>query len=151
VPIGQRYAVKDLMAAMRRHAARQGGPVNVAWVLMAGINTGPRRARALARLLDGTPVRVSVIDVNDPDGPLPARVRCGARDLPFRAGRGRAVLRPAVFGGADITLPAECWRHGALGLSAAAPPSASSTRAQKFAIAACSFAGVSMSDARSSA
>jgi 23S rRNA (adenine2503-C2)-methyltransferase len=68
VPIGQRYAVTDLMAAMRRHAARHGGPVNVAWVLMAGVNTGPEEARALARLLDGAPVRVSVIDVNDPDG-----------------------------------------------------------------------------------
>jgi 23S rRNA (adenine2503-C2)-methyltransferase len=40
----------------------------VAWVLMAGVNTGPDEARALARLLDGAPVRVSVIDVNDPTG-----------------------------------------------------------------------------------
>ena len=56
------------MNAMRRHAARHRGPVNVAWVLMAGVNTGPEEARALARLLDGAPVRVSVIDVNDPDG-----------------------------------------------------------------------------------
>ena len=68
VPIGQRYAVADLMNAMRRHAARHRGPVNVAWVLMAGVNTGPEEARALARLLDGAPVRVSVIDVNDPEG-----------------------------------------------------------------------------------
>jgi len=68
VPIGQRYAVADLVSAMRRHAARHGGPVNLAWVLMAGVNTGPEEARALARLLDGAPVRVSVIDVNDPEG-----------------------------------------------------------------------------------
>ena len=56
------------MAAMRRHAARRGGPVHLAWVLMAGVNTGEEEARALARLLDGAPVRVSVIDVNDPTG-----------------------------------------------------------------------------------
>jgi 23S rRNA (adenine2503-C2)-methyltransferase len=68
VPMGQRYPVADLVDAMRRHAARRGGPVHVAWVLMAGVNTDPAGARELARLLSGSPVRVSVIDVNDPEG-----------------------------------------------------------------------------------
>ncbi len=68
MPIGQRYGVADLVEAMRRHAARHGGPVHLAWVLMAGVNTGEDEARALARLLDGAPVRISVIDVNDPTG-----------------------------------------------------------------------------------
>jgi len=68
VPLGQRYPVGDLVGAMRRHAARRGGPVHLAWVLMSGVNTGPEEARELARLLDGAPVRLSVIDVNDPTG-----------------------------------------------------------------------------------
>ena len=68
VPAGQRYPVADLVDAMRRHAVRRGGPVHIAWVLMAGINTDPEEARELARLLAGTRVRVSVIDVNDADG-----------------------------------------------------------------------------------
>jgi 23S rRNA (adenine2503-C2)-methyltransferase len=68
VPLGQRYPVEDLVDAMRRHAARRGGPVHVAWVLMAGVNTDPAEARELARLLQGSPARVSVIDVNDPSG-----------------------------------------------------------------------------------
>jgi 23S rRNA (adenine2503-C2)-methyltransferase len=68
VPIGQRYAVGDLVDAMRRHAARRGGPVHLAWVLMAGVNTGREEAHELGRLLGATPVRVSVIDVNDPTG-----------------------------------------------------------------------------------
>jgi 23S rRNA (adenine2503-C2)-methyltransferase len=68
VPIGQRYPVADLVEAMRRHASRRGGLVHLAWVLMAGVNTGADEARALARVLAGTPVRVSVIDVNDPTG-----------------------------------------------------------------------------------
>jgi 23S rRNA (adenine2503-C2)-methyltransferase len=68
LPIGQRYPAADLVAAMRRHSERRGGPVNLAWVLMSGVNTGPEEARELARLLDGAPVRVSVIDVNDPTG-----------------------------------------------------------------------------------
>ena len=41
MPITARYDVPALAAAMRRHAARWRGPVNLAWVLMAGVNTGP--------------------------------------------------------------------------------------------------------------
>jgi 23S rRNA (adenine2503-C2)-methyltransferase len=68
MPITARHDVPELAEAMRRHAARRGGPVNLAWVLMAGINTGADEARELGRLFAGTPVRLSVIDVNDPTG-----------------------------------------------------------------------------------
>jgi 23S rRNA (adenine2503-C2)-methyltransferase len=68
MPITARYDVPELAAAMRRHAARRGGPIHLAWVLMAGVNTGPDEARELGRLFAGVPVRVSVIDVNDPTG-----------------------------------------------------------------------------------
>jgi 23S rRNA (adenine2503-C2)-methyltransferase len=68
MPITTRYDVPELAAAMRRHAARRGGPIHLAWVLMAGVNTGPDEARELGRLFAGVPVRVSVIDVNDPTG-----------------------------------------------------------------------------------
>lgn len=68
MPIGRRYAVADLARAMRRHAARHGGPLNLAWVLMSGINTGADEAAELARVFAGARLRVSVIDVNDPVG-----------------------------------------------------------------------------------
>ena len=68
MPIGRRYAVADLAAAMRRHAARQGGPITLAWVLLSGVNTGAEEAAELARLFAGARLRVSVIDVNDPSG-----------------------------------------------------------------------------------
>ena len=68
MPITARHDVPELAAAMRRHAARRGGPVHLAWVLMAGVNTGADEAGELARLFAGVPVRVSVIDVNDPTG-----------------------------------------------------------------------------------
>lgn len=68
VPLNARYDVPALAAAMRRHAERRGGPVNLAWVLMAGVNSGPEEARALGRLFAGRRVRLSVIDVNDPEG-----------------------------------------------------------------------------------
>jgi len=68
VPLTARYDVPELAAAMRRHAAARGGPVHLAWVLIAGFNTGPDEAHELGRLFRGVPLRVSVIDVNDPTG-----------------------------------------------------------------------------------
>jgi 23S rRNA (adenine2503-C2)-methyltransferase len=68
VPVAARYDVPELAAAMRRHAVARGGPVNLAWVLIAGFNTGADEARELARLFKGLRVRLSVIDVNDPTG-----------------------------------------------------------------------------------
>ena len=68
VPLARRHPVEALAAAMRRHAQRRGGPVNLAWVMMAGINTGADEARELGRLFAGVKVRLSAIDVNDPTG-----------------------------------------------------------------------------------
>ena len=68
VPLTARYAVPELVAAVRRHAEARGGPVHLAWVLISGFNTGEDEARELGRLFRGVPLRVSVIDVNDPTG-----------------------------------------------------------------------------------
>ena len=111
VPIGQRYAVADLVDAMRRHAAPRGGPIHLAWVLMAGVNTGPEEARELARLCAGAAVRVSVIDVNDPTGRF--RRADDAERGPFLgalAARGLPFVR-RYSGGPDI--------HAACGMLAA--------------------------------
>jgi 23S rRNA (adenine2503-C2)-methyltransferase len=91
VPIGRTYSVAELAAAMRRHAARRGGPVHLAWVLMAGVNTGPEEARELSRLFSGVPLRVSVIEVNDPTG---AFVRAGDEER----GRFLSALSAAGIG-----------------------------------------------------
>jgi 23S rRNA (adenine2503-C2)-methyltransferase len=68
VPAARRHAVEALAAAMVRHARRRGGPVHLAWVLMSGVNSGPEEAREIRRLIPDLPVRLSVIDVNDPTG-----------------------------------------------------------------------------------
>jgi 23S rRNA (adenine2503-C2)-methyltransferase len=68
VPVGRRYPVAALAAAMRRHQEKHGGPVHLAWVLMSGVNTGDDEARELGRLFAGVKVRLSAIDVNDPTG-----------------------------------------------------------------------------------
>jgi 23S rRNA (adenine2503-C2)-methyltransferase len=68
MPITRAHAIADLCRALRRHAAARGGPVHLAWVLMAGVNTGADEAREMRRLFPDVAVRVSVIDVNDPTG-----------------------------------------------------------------------------------
>ena len=42
--------------------------MHLGWVLMSGVNTGPDEADAIARHFAGGPVRVHLIDVNDPSG-----------------------------------------------------------------------------------
>ncbi len=68
LPVARRFEIADLAAALRRHGERHGGRIHVAWVLMSGVNSGEDEAEGLARLFDGAPLRVSVIDVNDPTG-----------------------------------------------------------------------------------
>ena len=68
VPLAKKYSVAELAAAMRRHADRHGGPVHLGWVLMSGVNSGEDEAEAIARQFSGGPVRVHLIDVNDPSG-----------------------------------------------------------------------------------
>ena len=69
LPIAKRWGVGDLAEAMKRHARDRGkGVAALAWVMMAGINTGAEEAAELARLFRGVKVRLSLIDVNDPTG-----------------------------------------------------------------------------------
>lgn len=68
LPVASRWPVEELARAMLRHAERGGGRVNLAWVLMAGVNSQPEEAQRLRLLFPGARLRVSVIDVNDPSG-----------------------------------------------------------------------------------
>jgi 23S rRNA (adenine2503-C2)-methyltransferase len=102
MPITHRYGVADLAAAMRGHAAARGGPVNLAWVLMSGVNTGEDEAAELARHFAGVPVRLSLIDVNDPSGRFhPPEARERSAFLSALGARGIAFVR-RYSGGPDI-------------------------------------------------
>ncbi len=68
LPVAGRWPVDLLAEAMKRLARRQRNVINLAFVLMSGINTGADEARELGRLFKGERVRLSVIDVNDPTG-----------------------------------------------------------------------------------
>src|SRR5436309_12369158 len=105
IPVGRRYMVADLAAAMRRHAETRGDRVHLAWVLMSGINTGQDEAEELARLFRGAVLRLSVIDVNDPTGTLK---RADDTEPPAfftaLARRGIGLIR-RYSGGADLHPP----------------------------------------------
>jgi 23S rRNA (adenine2503-C2)-methyltransferase len=53
--------------AVREHAALR-GRVTLEYVMISGVNVGPEDAAALARLLEGIPVRLNPIAVNDVTG-----------------------------------------------------------------------------------
>jgi 23S rRNA (adenine2503-C2)-methyltransferase len=102
VPTGRRFAVPDLLEPVRVRALRRREPVHLAWVLLAGINTGAEEAAELARLLGGTPVRLSLVDVQDETGRFtaPGEAERGAFLDALRR-EGLAFVR-RYSGGADI-------------------------------------------------
>jgi 23S rRNA (adenine2503-C2)-methyltransferase len=102
VPTGRRFEVEELLEPMLRRARRRGEPVHLAWVLITGFNTGEDEAAELARLVDGLPVRLSLVDVRDDTGRFLApqeRERHAFLDALRR--HGLAFVR-RYSGGADI-------------------------------------------------
>jgi len=122
VPLTARYGVPELARAMRRHAAARGGPVNLAWVLVSGFNTGAEEARELASLFKGVAVRLSVIDVNDPTGEHErASDAERGRFLSALAGAGLGFVR-RYSGGPDIDAACGMLASRARGGASLPPP-----------------------------
>ncbi len=115
MPITRKYGVPELAEAMRRHAARRGETVNLAFVLIAGFNTGADEATEMARLFRGVPVRLSLIDVNDPTGEFqaPSDEERG-RFLTALSNAGIGFVR-RYSGGADIHAACGMLASGARG------------------------------------
>lgn len=68
VPIAARTPVAEVMAAARRHALDRRDRVMLAYVCISGENVAREDAQALGELVGDTPVRLDLIDVNDPTG-----------------------------------------------------------------------------------
>lgn len=112
LPVAARWEVAALAEAMRRHAVSRREVVHIAWTLISGWNTGEDEAAELARLFDGVPVRVSVIDVNDPSGRF-GRAGDDERGRFLEALRARGLMFSRRYsGGPDI--------HAACGMLASA-------------------------------
>jgi 23S rRNA (adenine2503-C2)-methyltransferase len=68
MPIEKTHPLPELMDAIREYHAVTGKRVTLSWATMAGVNTSAEDARQIAALTAGMPVRLDLIDVNDPSG-----------------------------------------------------------------------------------
>jgi 23S rRNA (adenine2503-C2)-methyltransferase len=111
LPIAGRHPLRDLAAALRDHARASGERVTLAWVLLGGVNSDSEEVRALKELFAGVPLRLNLIDVNDPrpDGFVRASEEERARFVDALQELGAPVVR-RYSGGAS--------RHAACGMLA---------------------------------
>lgn len=68
LPIAQTHPLPELWDAIREYHRVTGERVTLAWTLLSGINTSREDARRLAALTAGLPIRLDLIEVNDPTG-----------------------------------------------------------------------------------
>lgn len=111
LPIERRYSTRELMEALREYHAVTGQRVTLAWTMISGVNVSEDDARQLAALTRGLPIKLDLIDVNDPTGRFhpPSRAELDAFRDALRAHLGQPVVR-RYSGGQDI--------HGACGMLA---------------------------------
>jgi 23S rRNA (adenine2503-C2)-methyltransferase len=79
MPIEEKYALEDVIAAARRYPIPHGGAVTYEYVVLRGVNDSTRHARELAKLLQGSRAKVNLIPLN----PAP--------EIPFEAPSREAV------------------------------------------------------------
>lgn len=103
MPVEQTYPLPDLIQALREYHQASGRRVTLAWTMMAGVNTRLEDIRQLAELTRGLPIKLDLIDVNDPTGrfrpPSPGELTA-FRDA-LRANLAMPVAR-RYSGGQDI-------------------------------------------------
>jgi 23S rRNA (adenine2503-C2)-methyltransferase len=111
MPVEQRNPTPDLIQALREYHAASGQRVTLAWTVMSGVNVGEEDARRLADLTRGLPIKLDLIDVNDPASRFrpPSRGELDAFRDALRAHLAMPMVR-RYSGGRDI--------HGACGMLA---------------------------------
>ena len=68
MPIESRWALPELMEAIRHYADVSGQRVTIAYVAIGGVNTSVQHAQELAALVAGLKVKINLIDVSDDTG-----------------------------------------------------------------------------------
>jgi 23S rRNA (adenine2503-C2)-methyltransferase len=103
LPVERGNPTPELVEVLREYHARSGQRVTLAWTMISGVNVGEEDARKLAELTRGLPVKLDLIDVNDPTGRFkpPSRAELEAFRDALRAHLGMPVAR-RYSGGQDI-------------------------------------------------
>lgn len=68
MPVEVAYPLEDLVESLRAYHVTMRRRVTLAWIMIAGVNTREQDAIELAELVKGLPVKMDLIDVNDPTG-----------------------------------------------------------------------------------
>ena len=68
MPVEGAHSTAELMDALRERHQVTGERITLAWTMISGVNTGEEDAKQLAELTRGLPVKLDLIDVNDPSG-----------------------------------------------------------------------------------
>lgn len=68
MPIEKMHPTDELIAALRERYAVTGERTMLAWTMISGVNTSEEDATQLAELTRDLPVKLDLIDVNDPSG-----------------------------------------------------------------------------------
>jgi 23S rRNA (adenine2503-C2)-methyltransferase len=103
LPVEQGHPTPDLIQALREYHAVSGQRVTLAWTMISGVNVSADDAQRLADLTRGLPIKLDLIDVNDPTGRFrpPARAELDAFRDALRAKLAMPVAR-RYSGGQDI-------------------------------------------------
>ncbi len=64
IPVGTRYPIGDVMAAVDRFQARRPRPVTIQYCLLAGVNDAPGQAHQLAKLVGSRRIHVNLLRYN---------------------------------------------------------------------------------------
>ena len=115
LPVEKTQPTAELIAALREYHAVMRRRVTLAWIMISGVNMGDRDAEELAKLTRDLPVKIDLIDVNDPTGKFkpPSRDELNAFRDALRKHIAAPVLR-RYSGGQDI--------NAACGMLAVSPP-----------------------------
>lgn len=101
VPIARKHDLAEVREALAEHCAAGGRPM-IALTLIAGVNTSPAEARAVAEFCRGLPVTIDLVQVNDAAGVMqpPSReerteyihlLRAAERPIQVRYSGGQAI------------------------------------------------------------
>lgn len=103
LPVEQCNPTPDLIQALREYHAASGQRVTLAWTMISGVNVGEGDAQKLADLTRGLPIKLDLIDVNDPSGRFrpPSRAELDTFRDALRVKLGMPVAR-RYSGGQDI-------------------------------------------------
>lgn len=68
MPVEKRWNTPELIEVLKEYYSSTHERITLAWTLISGINTTQKEARDLSVLFKGLPIKLDLIDVNDPTG-----------------------------------------------------------------------------------